>query len=216
MNCADLEALMCDYVDGTLRPAEKAVVERHLSECVACAALARDAAAAVTFVERAADVEPPPELVTRILFQIPTHQQTRSQPLAGLGKLLGRLAHPILRPRFAMGMAMTILSFSMLGRFAGISPRQLTPADLHPVKVWQALDDRVHRAWERARKFYASLRVVYEVQSQLREWTQQEEEEDRRAVPPSPVSAGPQGPESRAAPDRPAGRAGEPAAGQTR
>src|SRR5205807_6917955 len=66
MNCAELEALICDYVDGTLAPAQRTELESHLAECPACAELARDSAAAIAFIDRAADVEPPPELITRI------------------------------------------------------------------------------------------------------------------------------------------------------
>ena len=32
MNCAELELLICDYVDGTLTAAGKAEVERHLED----------------------------------------------------------------------------------------------------------------------------------------------------------------------------------------
>ena len=70
MTCANFEIALCDYLDGTLAPAEKAEVEQHLSTCAACAELARDAGAAIAFMERVADVEPPPELVTR-MFAIP-------------------------------------------------------------------------------------------------------------------------------------------------
>ena len=81
MNCADIEILICDYVDGTLGAAEKAEVERHFAECPACAELARDSAAAVSFMESAADVEAPPELVTRILFDAPwTKGKPKSKP----------------------------------------------------------------------------------------------------------------------------------------
>ena len=71
MNCAQIEILICDYAEGTLGAAEKAEVERHLAECPVCAELARDSAAALAFIERAAAVEPPPELITRILFDAP-------------------------------------------------------------------------------------------------------------------------------------------------
>lgn len=189
MNCAALESLICDYVDGALGPAERRLVERHMEACPACAALLRDASAAVAFMGGAADVEPPPELVTRILFQIPTRADAGARPAGGLGRRVAAWLRPLLQPRFAMGMALTILSFSMLGRFAGISPRQLSPGDLNPAKVWQALDDRGHRAWERARKFYTSLRVVYEIQTQLREWAQQLQEEEARSAHPSEPEA---------------------------
>ncbi len=88
--------------------------------------------------------------------------------------MLGGFAHSVLQPRYVMGMAMTILSFSMLARFAHIEPRQLRPADLDPVKVWQSIDDRSHRIWDRSMKYYDNLRLVIEIQSRLREWTDQD------------------------------------------
>ena len=86
MNCAELEILICDYVDGTLRSAEKAEVERHLAACPACAELARDSAAAVAFMESAADVEPPPELITRILFDAPWSKGKQQIEAARVGR----------------------------------------------------------------------------------------------------------------------------------
>jgi hypothetical protein len=177
MSCAELEALICDYVDGTLAAPERAQVERHLSECAACAELAQDSAAAVGFMERAAAVEPPPELITRILFD-PPWVKGRKPVLAGVRGWFGGKLHAVLQPRFAMGMAMTILSFSMLARF--VTPvRQLSAADLQPGKVWAALEDRGYRAWTRTVKFYENLKFVYQIQSTLREWQQQQEEEQR-------------------------------------
>ena len=41
MNCAEIEILICDYLDGTLSADRKAEVERHFAECPACAELAR-------------------------------------------------------------------------------------------------------------------------------------------------------------------------------
>jgi hypothetical protein len=170
MNCAELETLICDYVDGTLTAARKADVERHLEACPACAEVARNSAAAVAFMERAADVEPPPELITRILFDAPW---TRKAPAKGWG-WLRKLIAPIMQPRFAMGMAMTILSFSILSRFVPI--QQLKATDLRPAEVWASLDDRTHRAWARSMKYYENLKVVYQIQTLLRDWQQQAED----------------------------------------
>jgi anti-sigma factor RsiW len=64
MNCAEIEILICDYVDGTLTTAQKAQVNLHLAVCPACTELARDSAAAVRFIAKAEDVTPPAELVT--------------------------------------------------------------------------------------------------------------------------------------------------------
>ncbi len=185
MNCAELEELICDYLDGTLTAARKAEVERHLEACPACAEVARDSAAAVAFMERAADVEPPPELVTRILFDAPW---TRKAPAKGRGWLLdtlGKLLAPVVQPRFVMGMAMTILSFSILSRF--VPMQQLRAADLRPSEVWASLDDRAHRAWARSVKYYENLKVVYQIQTLLRDWQQQAE--DQKAAQPSEQKA---------------------------
>jgi hypothetical protein len=180
MNCADFEVLFCDYLDGTLDAAQRQAIEEHRSGCAACSDLAADVAGALAFIEKAEPVEPPPELLTRITFQIPAGGE---QPKKGWRSLFSGWLHPVLRPvlqpRFAMGMAMTILSFSMLGRLAGVEVRQLKTSDLQPAKVWAAVDDKAHRAWARAVKYYENLRLVYEVQTRLQEWTVQEQEESR-------------------------------------
>ncbi len=171
MNCAELEILLCDYVDGTLAPAEKAVVERHLAECPACAELAGDGAAAVAFIETAEEVEPPPELITRMLFEAPW---TKAKSKSKLRTWIGAIFSPILQPKFAMGMAMTVISLSVL-----VKPvRQLQLADLEPKKVWTGIEYRAGRAWDRTVKFYLNLKLVYQIQNTLHEWQQQDE--DRR------------------------------------
>jgi hypothetical protein len=177
MNCTDLEILLCDYVDGTLGREDRAAIERHLAECPVCTELARDAAGAVAFIGRAAEIEPPPDLLTRILFEVRGEKPDVSRS-AGWRKILSQWLHPILQPRFAMGMAMTILSFSMLGRFAGIQVRQLRLDDLDPVRIVSVLDDRVHRSWEAVVKYYDSLRLVYDIQTRIREFTDPEEGDD--------------------------------------
>lgn len=170
MNCADFEVLLCDYLDGTLQPAQREAVEAHRRECAACAEFARDVEGTLHFYESVAPVEPPQELLTRIAFNIPA-----SEPPKGWRSFFKGWLQPVLQPKFALGMAMTILSFSMLGRLVGLDTRQLKPADLHPAKVWAAADDRLHRSWARAVKYYENLRLVYEVQSRIQEWTAAEE-----------------------------------------
>jgi anti-sigma factor RsiW len=167
MNCAGIESLICDYVDGTLAPGPRAAVESHLAECPACAELARDAAAAVQFMERAADVGPPQELVSQILFHSPWRRYKSGwlwQPLNAL-----------LRPKFALSMALTILSLAMVMPKL-LKVRQLQPRDLAPAQVWANIEDQGYRFWARTQKFYDNLKFVYQIQSTLREWQQQSQE----------------------------------------
>jgi len=95
---------------------------------------------------------------------------------AGIKKWLLGWLEPVLQPRFAMGMAMTILSFSMVGRIVGLEQRQLRMEDLNPARVWAAIDDKLCRGYDRAMKYYENLRLVYEIQTRLQEWSAQEEE----------------------------------------
>jgi hypothetical protein len=183
MTCAELEILLCDYVDGTLHASERTALESHLGGCAACKQLAEDVIGATAFMERVADVNPPAELMTRILHYAPSGRRAANRAAneernnlspSWIKRLFGGLVQSVLQPRYVMGMAMTILSFSMLARFAHIDPRQLRPADLDPVKVWQGIDDRSHRVWDRTMKYYDNLKLVIEVQSRLKEWTDQD------------------------------------------
>ena len=143
--------------------------------------MARDSAAAVEFMGRAADVQPPPELITRIIFDAPWH--TGKAKPAAWRKWLAAALSPILQPRFAMGMAMTILSLSLLLR---VAPAPLRIDDWKPARVWLRLDNQVHYAWTRTVKFYENLKFVYQIQSTLRQWQQQQEEQQPAAAPGNP------------------------------
>lgn len=200
MTCAELEILLCDYVDGTLHGERKSAVEQHLAECADCAELARDAATAVAFMQRAALVEPPQELVTRILFQIPDGKKGSLRKQSALRRFAARWLEPVLQPRLVMGMAMTMLSLAMLMQFSGIRVRQLRASDLDPVKIWSGMEERAHRTWERGVKYYDSLKLVFEIQSRLKEWNDQADA-DRSAETPrqtgQPAKAGSPAPAQR-------------------
>jgi hypothetical protein len=77
---------------------------------------------------------------------------------------------------------MTMMSLTMLSRCAGDPRKPMTAADLDPVRLWTSLDDRTHRLWDRTVKSYESMRLVYEIKSQLSEWKQQQAEEDEAAA----------------------------------
>jgi hypothetical protein len=175
-----LEILLCDYVDGTLRAEERTALESHLPGCPACKQLAEDVTGVTAFFERVPQADPPAELLTRILHhapvgRAPVAERTPNDAKPSWAKrLFGGFVHGWLQPRYVMGMAMTILSFSMLARFAHIEPRQLKASDLDPVKVWQGIDDHSHRVWDRTMKYYDNLRLVIEIQSRLKELTDQD------------------------------------------
>ncbi|HYK62765.1 MAG TPA: anti-sigma factor [Bryobacteraceae bacterium] len=189
MNCADVEILLAEYVDGTLRREAKAAVKQHLDTCVPCRDLAHDAAGAVAFMERASRVEAPPELVTRLLFEVTqgSSHTVVKPPLAQrlFGKTFGSWLGPVFQPRFAMGMATTLLFFATV-----IRGRQLRPTDLNPLKIWGATEDQVSRVWERGVKYYENLRLVFEIQTRLKQWNEEAGAAQRPPAQPAPQSPG--------------------------
>ena len=182
LHCSDAEILLAEYVEGTLRGAAKASLESHLASCSSCRELAQDAAAAASFLARTSVLEVPPELVNRILFQVPSLKPSLARRI--FGQVLGGWLEPVLQPRLAMGMGVAALSFFMLEPHV----RQLTLADLDPVKTWTITENRANRVWERGVKSYENLRLVYEIQSRLNEW-QQEAPEALNQGEPAKTSA---------------------------
>ena len=181
MNCADAEILICDWVDGTLEGPALAEFDRHLAACPACAELAQDSLAASRFLATVEPIEPPPALVNRLLFQAPL-SQPKSRPRQWLETLLS----PVLQPRYAMRAAMTVLVFATLARF--VTPvYRFRAADLRPAAIWAGLEDRAYRTWGRAEKFYDNLKVVYQIQSTLREWQQRDDDQP----PAAPATTAP-------------------------
>ena len=203
MKCADIEIILCDYLDGALAPARKAELEAHLAGCAGCAELARDAAAALAFMERAAEVDPPEGLTDRILASTLASEAGRPGTVQGWRGWLSSFLAPVLQPRLVMGMALTVLSFSMMARCAGVPTRPLRQSDLEPARIWASVDDQANRMWTRSVKFYESLKFVYEAQSRLRDWAEQQEEEDRNAAAERPL-------EERRLPASEAGKTAQP------
>jgi len=50
-------------------------------------------------------------------------------------------------------------------------------SDIEPARVWAGIEDRVDMAWQRTVKFYENLKWVYQIQTTLREWQQQDEDQ---------------------------------------
>jgi hypothetical protein len=185
--CAEFEVLLADWIDGSLAASEalgasgNAAFLRHLESCKACGALAEDARSAVAFMERAADVEVPPVLVTKILHATNSGWEFKLRG-RGISGWINRTFAPVLRPRVVMSAVLTLMSLTIMARGCGFSDKTFTAADLDPVRLWTSLDNRTHRYWDRAVKSYESLRVVYEVRTQINDWSQQQKVEDEAAA----------------------------------
>jgi len=172
MTCADLEILLCDYMDGTLPAGQRTALEGHLAACGSCAQFARDIAGVTAFIETVPAADPPRELVTRILDSIPARRQRQSERESWWRSLWNGW---VLQPRLAMGVAMTILSISMFASLGRFETKQLSAAALDPARVWQSLDDSTYKVWDRTVKYYDNNPLVMDIQSRWQDWNAQEQ-----------------------------------------
>ncbi len=176
MNCAEFETKLADYVDETLAASERAALELHTADCAGCRDFMAQVTGVAAMLERVEEVDPPAELITRIAFQAPRGRNRDGLDVFGFWpELKARWLEPLLQPRLAMGMAMTVLSFSMLARCTGAPVQHLQAADLNPGRVLANLEDRVVRTKDRFVKNYDNLRVVYEIESRLNEMNQSDQ-----------------------------------------
>ena len=185
IGCEQFEILLADYIDGELEAAPRAgdriAFLDHKESCAACAALANDALGAMDFIDIAADVEFPPALIGKVLTATNSGWEFKLRA-RGVRGAINRLFAPILKPRFVMGAMLTMMSVTMLSRCAGGPKTTFTAADLDPARLWSSLDDRTHRVWDRTLKSYESMRIVYEIRSQLSEWKQQQTQDEEAAA----------------------------------
>lgn len=214
IDCGKFEILLADSLDGLLsqpgREQDRAAFHEHFQSCAACATLAGEAASAVAFMDMAAAVEPPTELVGKILFATNSGWELKLRD-RGIRGWINRVFAPVLQPRLAMGAMVTLMSLTMLSRWAGgdfDNEKQgaptagvqagMTIADLNPVHVWAAFDSRSHRIWDRAVKGYESMRLVYEIRSQVEDWNEKsvaannaadDEKARSREVKPAPATS---------------------------
>jgi hypothetical protein len=177
MTHLEIENLVSDYLEGTLDDVRKAGVEAHLSGCSACQKLVGDVESAMVLCRSAETMEPNPWLISQIMAATVGKRQLTwwEQVIAFL--------RPVFQPKVAYGVAMGVFSFSIMVNAAGLDLRRLKLQDLNP-RTWVFRVNRGgHLLYARAEKFYYDLRVVYEIESRLRQVRDDQNAEPRPEAP---------------------------------
>ena len=181
MTHLELENLASDYLEGLLEPGLKQEFEAHLRVCPACLEMVGDVRRALELCRTAPELEPTPWLVRKIMLA------TVGERTPGLTERLLAFFRPALELRFAYGVAMAVFSLSIIVNAAGINLRRVTVSDLNPSTWRRGVNRAVHLYIARGEKFIDDLRVVYEIESrlrQLRSHPEEEQEAPKQEPPP--------------------------------
>ncbi len=184
MTHLELENLASEYLEGLLEPGRRAEVETHLAQCAACRELVADVRGALELCHSAEDLEPAPWLISKILLA------TVGERKPTLRQQLVAFFRPALHPRFAYAVAMAVFSFSIIVNAAGINLRHVRIEDLNPRSWVRGANRAGHNLVARAEKFYYDLRVVYEIESRLRQLRSQPPQQEKEAPKQEPPAGG--------------------------
>jgi Putative zinc-finger len=172
MPCSEFDALLMEAVEGKLTGEQAERFRSHADVCGVCGPLFADAKSGFTWLQSLAEVEPPANLVHNILAATSERDLAASKAAAAKPGFAERLRFglrslvtPLLQPRLAGTFAMGFFSLSLLLNVTGVKVSDISKLDLRPSaikKTYYATSSRVVR-------YYENLRLVYEVQSRVRE-----------------------------------------------
>jgi hypothetical protein len=188
--CGEWETLLTDALDGLLRPEDEARFLAHKAVCPACAALYDEARKGREWLEfLSPEPEAPAGLLERILAKTgPGHKAAAgwgasdALPVpAGSAAIpefipsvwqqpgfFARLRYSV-QPRLMMTAAMAFFSIALTLNLAGVRLSTLRMADLRPKAVRSYMERQLTMASVPIVRYYDHLRLVYEVESRVRE-----------------------------------------------
>jgi hypothetical protein len=160
--CDQIEARISDYLDGAMTVAQEATFTAHVASCPNCTRLVASIKGLVKDMRNIEQEEVPPKLVYSILDAT---LGPRLTPWQVFTKWLRGLA----TPKFAYGAGSVMATCLIVLGASGTSLKKTKLADLTPSAVYLNVERQAHRTYAKSRKYVMDLRVVYEIQSRLRQ-----------------------------------------------
>jgi hypothetical protein len=212
--CGQWETLLADALDGQLRPEDETTFTSHMAGCTACTALFDEARRGQEWLDfLSAEPEVPEGLLDKIL----THTgpgQTAGAGLVADGVPAAMTAGVRLRrstpawqrpgfmasvrrfaePRLMMTAAMAFFSIALTLNMTGVRITSLRVSDLKPSSIKMYMQRQITVAYTPLVRYYDHLRLVYEVQSRVRELRRNNESENDQQKAPQPSGESKQNP----------------------
>ncbi len=173
MQCIEFEALLADALDGTLDPQRMSTFQAHAAGCPDCGPLLADSRAGLQWMKSLEPIEPPRHLVHNILAATTGAEPKEKPAAAGWMERLGDWIRPLLaptwaavrQPRFAMSFGMAFFSLSLVLNLTGVKLRDVRHLDLRP----SAVRNSYYETQSKVVRYYENMRLVYELQSRVRD-----------------------------------------------
>ncbi|HXZ29203.1 MAG TPA: zf-HC2 domain-containing protein [Terriglobales bacterium] len=190
--CSQFDALLAEAVEGTLAEAQRAAFQAHVAACPHCGPLFTEAQAGRRLLQALPEVEPPRNLVHNILAATSGREETQPAAQPGwirrlwepLAPVLGPAWATVRQPRFAMSFGMAFFSVTLVLNLLGVKLSDLRPADLRPSALRFNAERALDETTARVTKYYENLRLVYELQSRVRDLRNAAEPAPQPAPPP--------------------------------
>jgi anti-sigma factor RsiW len=162
--CEQTELYLLDYLDGMLQSEQQRAFDQHVNGCERCTPLVSSVTHAITNLHALPELEVPQRFVYNVLDATLGPRESVSGWAAVRAWIRG-----IASPRFAYGSVSVAATFLMLVTASGFNWKKPRLADLAPASIYRNTNRQVHMAYARGTKYVSDLRVVYEIQSRLRQ-----------------------------------------------
>ena len=196
MQCIEFEALLADALDGALEAQRMAVFQAHAAGCPDCGPLLADSRAGLQWMKSLSEVEPPRHLVHNILAATTgvEHKEERAAARVGWRQRLSDWIRPVLvptwtavrQPRFAMSFGMAFFSLSLVLNLTGVKLRDVRHLDLRPSAIRSSASHSYYETEAKVVRYYENIRLVYELQSRMRDLRNATRPEDQGQPAPAP------------------------------
>src|SRR5579884_1452890 len=186
LDCETWEALLADALDGTLSARDQAAFTAHSQDCAICAemlAQAKQGQEWMRFLHEEPDA--PGDLISKILGR--TSGATLPQlAVAGGGvqPIAPHIAQIAMRrafrdSRLMMTVAMAFFSIALTLNLIGVNLKGVRLADLKPSALQTTIARQFYGAKKQMVSYYENLRLVYELESKVRELRRDAETEQQ-------------------------------------
>jgi hypothetical protein len=199
LRCDEWENLIADALDGTLSAADAAAFDRHQAECALCAQMLKETQQGKAWIEYlAAEPEPPADLFKKILARtsgaasgeeagvvpgvpLPVRAVPPRPAWHRVLPTVRQVARQAFEPRLMMTAAMAFFSIALTLNLTGVRLNDLRASDFKPSSIMRTAS----QAKTRVVQYTDNLRVVYELESRVRD-LQRSSDDNGSSTTPAP------------------------------